>query len=383
MNLKNLIYVSGALLIGIAVCASVFFVLREHKVMFSPKYSKKTSPNNKGITENSKSEQSSQNPGTTHGETKLTKEQRIARRTKNLMPTIFEKVLTISEQERMLEIMDSPEYFEMLEKPSTRNFFDFWESKGFQVPWGAERELFSRKYPGKPEDHESEMRVEVAKLFLAAVPVDLTDPEAAARQRMEVYKELSKDDWMETWYSAQFEEDWDGIFLWRREDMKNNPALVWMTDVQQNAENIVANAKTTGVNTPETQESAPSWDLSSVVESPSADSSKLDTFQRPTMTDTEIEAAIEKSLTPQTSDPLTNQRTDTPDEIQNNLETTLRAQFSSGRFERAMSTLDRYGPEEGLRRLRENDPEVAKQIEQHQNRSRSGDSDKSEEEASQ
>ena len=64
-------------------------------------------------------------------------------------------------------------------------------------------------------------------------------------------------------------------------------------------------------------------------------------------------------------------------------EASLKEQFSSERFERAMSTLDRYGPEEGLRRLRENDPEVAKRIEQHRNRSRSGDSDKSEEEASQ
>ena len=108
------------------------------------------------------------------------------------------------------------------------------------------------------------------------------------------------------------------------------------------------------------------------------------------MTDAEIETAIEKSLRPQPPDVLTNQRSDTPDEIQNNLETTLRAQFSSERFERAMDTLEQYGPEEGLRRLKENDPEVAKQIEnsrragveQHRNRSRSEDSDKSEEEVS-
>ena len=45
------------------------------------------------------------------------------------------------------------------------------------------------------------------------------------------------------------------------------------------------------------------------------------------------------------------------------LEAALKERFSSERFERAMSTLDQYGPEEGLRRLRENDPEIAKQIE--------------------
>lgn len=49
-------------------------------------------------------------------------------------------------------------------------------------------------------------------------------------------------------------------------------------------------------------------------------------------------------------------------------EAALKAQFTSDRFERVMSTLNQYGPEEGLRRLRENDPEVAKQVEQHRSR---------------
>jgi hypothetical protein len=50
------------------------------------------------------------------------------------------------------------------------------------------------------------------------------------------------------------------------------------------------------------------------------------------------------------------------------LETTLKERFSSERFERAMSTLDRYGREDGLRRLRNDDPEVAEQVERHRNR---------------
>ena len=45
------------------------------------------------------------------------------------------------------------------------------------------------------------------------------------------------------------------------------------------------------------------------------------------------------------------------------LEISMKEQFSPERFERAMSTLDRYGHEEGLRRLRESDREVANQIE--------------------
>ena len=37
--------------------------------------------------------------------------------------------------------------------------------------------------------------------------------------------------------------------------------------------------------------------------------------------------------------------------------------FSMESVQRAMDVLNRYGPEEGLRKLRDSDPEVAKQIE--------------------
>ena len=51
------------------------------------------------------------------------------------------------------------------------------------------------------------------------------------------------------------------------------------------------------------------------------------------------------------------------------LETSLREQLSPERFTRAMSLLNRYGPEEGLQRLKETDPALASQIEtQLQNR---------------
>ena len=44
-------------------------------------------------------------------------------------------------------------------------------------------------------------------------------------------------------------------------------------------------------------------------------------------------------------------------------ETTLRERFSPEQFNRAMQTLNRYGPKEGLRRLKEDDAEVAKHVE--------------------
>ena len=44
-------------------------------------------------------------------------------------------------------------------------------------------------------------------------------------------------------------------------------------------------------------------------------------------------------------------------------ENALGQQFSSDRFTRAVNTLNQYGPEVGLRKLRESDPELARDIE--------------------
>ena len=51
-----------------------------------------------------------------------------------------------------------------------------------------------------------------------------------------------------------------------------------------------------------------------------------------------------------------------------NSETTLRERFSPERFNSAMQTLSRHGPEEGLRKLKETDPEIAKHVERLINR---------------
>ena len=57
-------------------------------------------------------------------------------------------------------------------------------------------------------------------------------------------------------------------------------------------------------------------------------------------------------------------------------EASLKERFSQDRFDRAMDTLDRYGPEEGLRRLREDDPEVARQVERQRARQDSEESER-------
>ncbi|MYA69969.1 hypothetical protein F4009_00375 [Candidatus Poribacteria bacterium] len=64
----------------------------------------------------------------------------------------------------------------------------------------------------------------------------------------------------------------------------------------------------------------------------------------------DLAAELEKQLLP-----------DLPTEA--DFEKALRERFAPERFNRALSTLNQYGPEEGLRRLKKSDPEVANQIE--------------------
>ena len=69
-----------------------------------------------------------------------------------------------------------------------------------------------------------------------------------------------------------------------------------------------------------------------------------------TKTDAEIEVDLEKQLTPELP-------------TAEGVETQLSERFSPERLEKAREVLERYGPEEGMRRLREDDPEVAAQFE--------------------
>ena len=78
--------------------------------------------------------------------------------------------------------------------------------------------------------------------------------------------------------------------------------------------------------------------------------SQAEALERATKNDTEIGAALEKQLTPELP-------------TSEGIETQLSERFSPERLEKARQVLERYGPEEGMRRLREDDPEVAAQFE--------------------
>lgn len=372
MKLKNSVYVFGSLLIGIAVCVLVWELLREHKGRGILGHERTTPSNNGRVNGNRNTPQLSQNLDGNLGGEELSAEERLVRLARHgkraIMSRYSEEELATPRVQKELEAYDSPEFIEFLKHPSARNWFDFWESKGLPKDRGVFNELFRGHFPtGEPEDYESEMRLKIAKIFLAAEPVDLRDPEAAAQQRREVFSEFRRKDTLNAvWHLGQFDEDWDGALLVEQEGMGNNPALAWIADVQRNAASIVAKAEAMEVDVSDVQESAPSWDLSEIMESPPAwetgrpdiNIPSTDASNSSITPNSNDRAAPEPGLTDMSSSPVA------PPSVES-LEAALKSQFSSERFDRAMSTLERYGPEEGLRRLRANDPEVAKQIERH------------------
>ena len=361
MTIRKTILVVSTIFIGVAVCLSVWFVLHkadspsthEHPTVSDNDPTPEHAPRRNKLLDKEEAEKAAQ---------------QIAGLIK---ADYLESGASNSQTEKLIEIMESPEFDAFLERqlknPAnlvniTQEYLDFLESKGLVLDLGSSK-VFRVTYPtGEPADYEPEMRVKTAQLFLTTEPVNPQDSQAARLQRAKVLSELVKTKEGAAWYLGQFGDAWATA----TSEQAGNPAFEWLNDVQQNAQSIVAAAgETTRVDTPQAQQEAPSWDMSSVMESHSASDSETEMPTTPDssasalMTDAEIDAAMSS----QPRDIPTPQRPDSPSDM----EASLKAQFPSERFERAMDTLEQYGPEEGLRRLKENDPEVAKRIEQHRN----------------
>ncbi len=393
---SRLFYVSSSLLIGIAICVSVWFFFQGRKAKELHRQNFPSSSNDGITTQREESEkliQRIRNRITTDKRNSLQRKEneeslaeRITQRVRNNIRSIYsEKQLADPEIQKRLAVYDSPAFLEFMKdvdstEMTERKWNDFWESQGFPVHRDYTK-IFRNSFPtGEPEDYEREMRLKFARLFIAQEPVDLTNPLAAARQRgrviHEVFRELNAD---MAWYLGQFGDDWDTAVHIKREGEPRSLAREWLTNVQRNAASIVAAAEATGGDVLETQAPVPLWDMSSVMESSPVSPDAME-GNRPSMAAPSTEADEQYDTAKRTAAaPIVDPEKGVTDALPplpesstvEELETALRKQFVLDRFERAMSTLERYGPEEGLRRLRENDPEVANQIEQHRNQEES------------
>ena len=257
-----------------------------------------------------------------------------------------------SETRRFIEIIESAEYAEFITTdPTTREQDEFLAKHGIHLDRDRFQKAFREEFPiGEPEDFELEMRQTFTEMFSDA---DLNNMMQEIINRV---PQFLKDSRNLAWMHGYF-------------DGEHGDFGVWAGNILENLD----------ANLPE----------ASFPEDPflmKGTSSVVEILQE---TDTHLETvvpdlpAVEKMI--ETPAPATlNSERPVPDVVdvnqllmdnsidtlfaEDSLEKMLNERMNAGEFstenvQHAMDTLNRYGPEEGLRKLRASNPEVAKQIE--------------------
>lgn len=272
---------------------------------------------------------------------------------KSVMSDVFtEKERATSKFQRMFEVLESPEYAAFLESGQSSNFaatFDFFASQGVQVDKNDLLEvfqgIFQQHFPGEtPAAVEPQMRQTLTKL------ISESDTDFIG-----VLMDFISNEKYNAWGMLHFQMDTDAFATWAIEVVKNPiplataphstevPAVVETEVPVSPSEGEPADTRLSGTLPTVPSESLPA---------PSIDPTAPDDGDVDVVFEAEIRALLEQSL-PNPSEP--------PAEA--SFEKLLREAFSPQRLNTALQTLNRYGPEEGLRRLKTSDPEVATQIE--------------------
>ena len=259
-------------------------------------------------------------------------------------------VSEISVQESLQAAKASPAYAEYTRKQAERLGFnivlwwEFLEAAGITHNGRIlQAAAFEKHFPegGEYADYEPMMELAVAEMFL----------EDSSQSVMDVLQRFNATQSNRVWRFGYFN-GYEGEYEWGQR-------------IQRDAATIVANAAhrqdTFEVPSPSVPESLATEDFSTDVGetvrppegSPSGTPEEMPSFA-------EIET-LPESFEAQFLERLETEIPAFPTDA--GLETQLRERFSPERFGTATQTLRRYGPEEGLRRLRASDPEVATHIE--------------------
>lgn len=257
------------------------------------------------------------------------------------------------ETKRAFELVTSPEYLEFMQtKPSIREKDEFWAKHGFFRDPDRFIKAFREQFPtGEPEDFEPEMRQKYAELFEGLTEENQMD------MVLTQFPKFLRNPRNKAWVKGYFNRD--GNFS------------AWTSSIQQ--ELLAANSPN-GMAELEhrpTESSAPDeldtfldlFEQDDVTEEVNLqrDGEASDGFEA------ETPSEISK-LSPESPKIITVDALESPElPTERSLETQLRAHFDPERFSpqrlnTALQTLNRYGPEEGIRRLKAADPEIAEYV---------------------
>lgn len=262
------------------------------------------------------------------------------------------------------KVMETPAYLEYKKKQdeifpgfNLTLWWDFLESQGIKHPGRHVQEAFFREHfpTGEYADYEPMMRKRLAELFLAAnLP---QEPSALSAVRLDTIAILS-----------QFRDEDPGNSIWMRGYFNGYDGdTAWANNIRNNASSIIA--ESTAADSDTVRGSADSDTVRGSME-PAFTSSTTDvTAESVDMLSSQDEVPpLFENLeqVPQTVEEIEAQLTGEllPELLtEANFQKALRDRFSPQRFNSTLNTLTQYGPEEGLRRLKKSDPEVAAQVE--------------------
>ena len=264
-------------------------------------------------------------------------------------PVSTEEEHLTPEEKKLIEVVQGPDYEKFAETNpmSLREFSDFFQSQGVPVPANDMLDAFKKMAPeGSPEALEREMRAKLAAIYLAA-DIDAADIESGNKAAMDALNDafitFLTDKQNVAWMMTHFEGDYFAAAEWTLDIVRDvsgatdsaTPSVFVVNNTEILPEGVPADT----VPSPEVAEER---DPVEIPGRESADSVLTD--QGSPVSPEQIERAADEAIEPPSME---------------QIETQLRDQFSPERFSRAMETLRREGPEEGLRRIKSSDPEMA------------------------
>ena len=252
------------------------------------------------------------------------------------------EALANPEIKRFYEILESEEYLEHIQNGATLNeMINILAGKGLNLPRDLMHQPFRRLFPtGSPADYRPEMSQRLKSLIIENGGYD-----------SDVLSTFMADERAAAWYQAYF----GGNMTLRNLDLSHS--VHWLKEVRADALGSM------GAPAPGIVETLPTFAEETVT--PSVDT-PADTQLAPDRSDRE------SNDMPSASESVSNTRIE-PSELripeppkiltEESVKTALSERFSPQRFTRALQTLSRYGPKEGVHRLKESDPEIAVHVE--------------------
>jgi len=241
---------------------------------------------------------------------------------------------------RYFELVESEEYLELVKRgANVDELSNFLADNGLNVTRNPMQVRFREVFPiGEPSDYEPEMRAKLSILIAER-----------GEYNSKVLSDFLEDERAQTWYGSYF-----GPHINQR-DMNLDPIVNWIKDVRENAMH-----PTTETPVPDFVETPPVFEERASV--PSVNTTP--DSQTPQELFTREAGNTPKKIETKQFSQSDFELPDFELPMSKNFEKTLRERLSPQRFNTTMETLIHYGPKEGIRRLKESDPEIAKQIEQ-------------------